>query len=925
MKHTYLTFVFLIIAATGFCQSLQVQNLRCEYRNNPMGVDAAKPRLSWQIISDKRNVLQTAYRILVADDSVQLIRGVGNVWDSKRVPDNASIQVPYNGKPLVSAKKYYWKMMMWDNQNAQSSWSGINSWQMGLLQKSDWKNAAWIGYDVLPDTSIIVPHVHQSGKKAWGKRPDVLPLLRKEFTISKKVKLATLFISGLGQFEASLNGQKIGDHFLDPGWTQYSKQALYVPFDITQQLQPGKNAIGVMLGNGFYYIPSERYRKMTGGYGYPKMICRMVVNYTDGTQENVVSDASWKTTAGPITFSSIYGGEDYDATKEQTGWNKPAFNDALWKAVIITTGPPQLNAQTAEPVKIIETFSPGKTNQPKPGVTVYDMGQNAAAIPYIEVSGKRGDTVKITPGELLREDGTVTQSATGGPHLYQYILKGDGVEKWHPQFTYYGFRYVQVETISPNGKSETEVSVVKSLHPRNAAERVGHFSCSNPLFNRTDTLIDWAVKSNMVSTFTDCPHREKLGWLEQDHLMAASLGYNYDIAALCRKIVKDMQMAQTPEGLIPEIAPEFVQFGEPFRDSPEWGSSCILLPWYLYQQYGDKQVLEESYPMMQRYIRYLQSKDSAGLLKQGLGDWYDIGPNRPGLSQNTPQGLTATAYYYYNLKIVSLIAHAIGKEKEALGYGIIAPRAWVAFRYKFFNDTTKQYGTGSQTANAIALYMGLVSPSDTAAVTANLVKDIEARNYALTAGDIGFRYVLQALYNAGRSDVIYKMNNRSDVPSYGYQLEKGATALTESWQALPSVSNNHLMLGHIQEWFWSGLAGIRQKANKIEIHPQFLDSIDWVKSDFESSFGRVVSNWKKSADGSLMMDITIPVNTTATIHFPNNNLATATESGKPFKEFAKSAIHSITTDKTDESIIVEIGSGNYHFKITPSPGRKHFD
>ena len=919
---------FLMFITTAFSQALQLQNLRCEYRSNPLGVDAAKPRLSWQIVSDKRNVLQTAYHILVSDDSLQLIKDVGNIWDSKQVKSNASIQVPYEGKPLVSTKKYFWKVMMWDNQKAQSNWSNINSWQMGLLQKSDWKSAAWIGYDILPDTSIIVPHVHQNGKKAWGKRPDILPLLRKEFTVSKKVKLATLFISGLGQFEASLNGQKLGDHFLDPGWTQYSKQALYVPFEVTQQLQQGKNAIGVMLGNGFYYIPSERYRKMTGGYGYPKMICRLIINYTDGTQENIVSDASWKTAAGPITFSSIYGGEDYDATKEQAGWNSAGFNDTNWQAAVITTGPPQLDAQATEPVKVMQEFLPQKITSLKPGIAVYDMGQNASAIPYIEVSGRRGDTVKITPGELLKEDGTVTQSNTGGPHLYQYILKGNGIEKWHPQFTYYGFRYVQVETVSPDGKTEPKISMVKSLHIRNAAERVGHFECSNNLFNRTDTLIDWAIKSNMVSTITDCPHREKLGWLEQDHLMAASLGYNYDIAALCRKIVKDMQMAQTSEGLIPEIAPEFVQFGEPFRDSPEWGSSCILLPWYLYQQYGDKQVLEESYPMMQRYIRYLQSKDSAGLLKQGLGDWYDIGPARPGLSQNTPQGLTATAYYCYDLFLISQIAATLGKGKDHDEYTDKSIVVRKAFNQKFYNEKIKQYGTGSQTANAIALYMGLVEPEDENAVVDNIVKDLESRNYALTTGDIGYRYLLQALQNAGRSDIIFKMNNRNDVPGYGYQLEKGATSLTESWQALPSVSNNHLMLGHIKEWFYGGLAGINRNASvipgdlqRLQVRPQFIQNIKWVRCSYESPFGLVVSTWNKS-DTGITMDVIVPVNTTANIHFPNCNLASATESGKPLTEFAKNAICSIAIDKTDESIVIEVGSGTYHFEIAPSPRRK---
>jgi alpha-L-rhamnosidase len=768
--------------------------------------------------------------------------------------------------------------MMWDNQASVSAWSKIATWQTGLLQKSDWKDAAWIGYDVLPDTSIIIPHVHGNGKKIWGKRPDVLPLLRKEFTINKTVKDATIFICGLGQFELSINGQKTGDHFLDPGWTKYDKHALYVPFDVTQQLQQGKNAIGVMLGNGFYYIPGERYRKMTGAYGYPKMICRLIIHYTDGSEESILSNASWKTIAGPVIFSSIYGGEDYDATKERVGWNQADFNESGWKNVVLTTGPPELEAQTAEPVKIMESFLPKKVTQPKPGIWVYDMGQNASAIPYIEVSGKRGDTVKIIPGELLKEDGTVTQSNTGGPHIYQYVLKGGGIEKWQPSFTYYGFRYIQVEGAERERENNTSgqpvLTAIKSLHPRNAMQCTGGFQSSNNLFNRTDTLIDWAIKSNIVSVMTDCPHREKLGWLEEAHLVGASVRYHYDIAALCKKIIRDMQMSQTLEGLVPEISPEFVRFDEPFRDSPEWGSNCILLPWYMYQWYGDKQILEESYPMMQRYITYLQSKDSAGLLKQGLSDWYDIGPNRPGLSQNTPQGLTATAFYYYDLQLMRSIAGIVGKKDDAYSYYLKSTSVQVAFNKKFFNPATKQYGTGSQTANAIAVYMGLVNAEDKAAVIENIVNDIRSRKNALTAGDIGFRYLLRVLDEAGRGDVIFDMNNRSDVPGYGYQLEKGATALTESWQALPSVSNNHFMLGHILEWFYSGLAGIRPAPNdigfrNIEIRPQPVRNVTSAQASYQSHYGEIKSEWIKSND-KFELNVIIPPNTKAVVYLPGS-------------------------------------------------------
>ncbi|RZM06930.1 MAG: alpha-L-rhamnosidase, partial [Pedobacter sp.] len=395
----------------------------------------------------------------------------------------------------------------------------------------------------------------------------------------------------------------------------------------------------------------------------------------------------------------------------------------------------------------------------------------------------------------------------------------DGKEHWQPKFTYYGFRYLQLEGAVPKGiKNEGSKPILlalKSLHIRNAAVSTGSFNSSDELFNKTDKLIDWAIRSNMVSLFTDCPHREKLGWLEETHLMGGSVQYNYNIASLCKKVVKDMMISQTDEGLIPDIAPEYVNFGGSFRDSPEWGSSGIIVPWYVYQWYGDTDLLLESYPMMKRYIAYLQSKATGNILSHGLGDWFDIGPNNPGEAQLTPKSVTATAIYYYSLDIITKVAKLLNQSQDAEKYALLSNQVKDAFNNKFFNKATKEYATGSQTANAMAVYMNLVAPEDKAAVINNLVKEIKGRNNSLTAGDIGYRYVLRVLDDAGRSDVIYDMNSRSDVPGYGWQLAHGATALTESWQAYGFVSNNHFMLGHLMEWLYTGLGGIRAVKNSI--------------------------------------------------------------------------------------------------------------
>ncbi|WP_187262085.1 alpha-L-rhamnosidase [Pontibacter beigongshangensis] len=931
MIRSVLILFLCLISWQAFSQKgspLKVNELKCEYRENPMGVEVAAPRLQWQLNSSQRNVVQTAYRILVADSPEQLQKNKGNIWDSKKVKSSQSIQVAYAGKKLEPAKAYFWKVQVWDNKGNASGWSQPAQWQTGLPTEKDWNGARWIAYEDLPAERRIVPAQHGKGEKSLDEANNVLPILRKEFSVNNPVKRATVYVSGLGHFEMSLNGEKVGDHFLAPGWTDYDEHALYVTYDITKQLQQGANAVGVMLGNGFYHIPrGPQYRKLTGSFGYPKMICRLVVEYQNGKTENIISDGSWKTAPGPITFSSIYGGEYYDATLEQAGWNKPNFKENnTWKQALLVEGP-KLEAQTSTPVKLVQSYAPIKVTQPEPGKWVYDLGQNASGIVGITVQGKKGTTVKITPGELLTDQQLVTQKHTGSPYNFIYTLKGEGTESWQPRFTYYGFRYVMVEGGVPQGQPNPQglpvVVSLQGLHNTNAAERVGKFATSKDLFNKTENLIDWAIRSNMQSVFTDCPHREKLGWLEEVHLVGSSIRYNYDIASLCRKAMRDMQMAQTADGLIPNIAPEYVEFefaDGVFRDSPEWGSNGIILPWYLYQWYGDKQVLEEYYPMMQRYVEYLKSKSKNHIVSHGLSDWYDLGPERPGFSQQTPNGVTATAIYYYDLSIMSKIANLLGKPQDAKAYEQLGAQVRKAFNDAFFNAETKQYATGSQAANAMAVYMQLVEPQHKEAVVENIIKDIRNRDNRLTAGDVGYRYLLRVLDDAGRSDVIYDMNSRSDVPGYGYQLAQGATALTESWQALPTVSNNHLMLGHILEWFYSGIGGIRQPENgiafnQIEIRPEIVGDLTSSTVSYNSPYGTISTDWKRNGE-TFELRVEIPANTTATVHLPATASAQVMESGKPVTD--NKDLQQLEPQK--DRAVIKVGSGTYKFVVQEKQG-----
>ncbi|WP_316848798.1 family 78 glycoside hydrolase catalytic domain [Pedobacter agri] len=899
-----------------FAQDIKVGHLSCGYRNNPIGIDFVSPSMSWKLQSSKHNVMQTAYQILVSGSQANLEKNIGEVWDTKKVISSQSIQVKYSGAKLLSTKTYYWKVRVWDNYKNESAWSTTAFWQMGLLNTEDWKGAKWIAYEKLVDSNVnILP---TDGKKDKYNANNVLPMFRKDFSVTKMVKKATAFISGLGHFEMSFNGTKVGDDFLAPGWTKYDKDALYVTYDLTKQIKKGGNAIGIMLGNGFYYVPpvKDRYRKLKVAYGYPKMICRVLVEYTDGTSDNIISNQTWKTDKSPVTFSSIYGGEDYNANLELKGWNIASFNDSKWKPALIVDGP-QLKAQKEEPVKIFDKFSPKNITNTMNGEWVYDLSQNSSAIIELKVRGKKGDTIRITPAELIKEDGSVTQKNIGGPSYFTYILKGDGLETWRPKFFYTGFRYLQVRGGNPKGRENTSGKAViedlVALHIRNAADQVGKFSTSNELFNKTSNLIDWSIKSNMVSVFTDCPHREKLGWLEQLHLMGNSVGYNYDAAPLFKKALADMKNSQLPNGLIPEIAPEYVKFewgGDMFRDSPEWGSSGILLPWYLYQWYGDRQAMVDYYPMMQRYINYLATKADDHILSQGLGDWYDLGPKPPGVSQLTPMGVTGTAIYYYDLKILEKMATLLGKKADAITYANLAVDVRKSFNNKFFNSKTKQYATGSQAANAMAIYMGLVEDRDKNAVIDNLVKDIRDRKNSLTAGDIGYRYVLRVLEDAGKSDVIFDMNSRSDVPGYGMQIAKGATALTESWAALPTVSNNHFMLGHLMEWLYSGIGGIRQDENsiafkQIKIQPEIVGNLTSANVSYNSSYGEISSAWKKVNNG-FEIDVKIPVNTTAVVYLP-------VSANQKVNETNNVAFQTIGSENGKTKI--SIGSGTYKFNV----------
>lgn len=872
----------LLMACKSHETELKIAKTACNNFENPLGVDTQQPVFSWKISSSEPENFQKAYHILVSDQPYLLKNDSANIWNTGRVSSDQSINIKFKGSDLESGKTYYWKVKVWDTNGNESAWSDINSWQMGLLNAKAWDGAQWIGYENMPQEKRVVEGLAGYGAISENKvlERDEVPMLRRSFSLEDNVESATLYISGIGQYEASINGEKIGDDFLTPGWSHYDKTVFYNAYDISDHLIIGENAIGVLLGNGFSYINRERYRKLVIAYGYPKMICKLEVQLSNEKSINIVSDTNWEVKPSPITFSSIYGGEDYDATLEEKGWNTADFDAGSWQQAKVVTPPyGALKADPNHPVRVMQVFDAESVKQLNDSVYIYDFGQNASGTVSINVKGDKGSKIQLRPGEVLSADGFVNQRGSGSPYLLHYTLNGDGEESWHPRFTYYGFRYVQVTGARPTGeKGEIELPEllnIKALHTRNSAPQVGSFACSNELFNKTFDLINWAIKSNTQSLSTDCPTREKLGWIEQTYLMGGSVHFNFDVHHLYTTLMRNMEDAQMKTGLVPNIVPEYINFNyydSDFSDSPEWGIASVIIPWQIYKWYADSSVMKQAWPLMVKYMDYLKSKASENILSHGLGDWYDLGPEPPGFAQLTPVPLVATASYYHAAKHMALMAEVLKKEEEANKYHSLADDIKVAFNVQFYNAETKVYATGSQTAMAMPLSMGLVPENDKQAVFENLKKQIEADGKRVTAGDIGFHYLIDALTKFGAAELLYTINNRDDVPGYGYQIKKGATSLAESWQALHSKSMNHLMLGHLMEWFYKGLGGIGQENQSagyksLVIKPEVIDSITYVKTSYESPYGLIKSEWEQD-EQTFSLTVDVPFNTNARIVLP---------------------------------------------------------
>lgn len=932
-----------ILLAASLLQSLQFGfasereslltpvNLTTEMRHEPIGIGTATPVFGWNLEAARpsaRNLRQTGYRILVASSPALLARQEGDIWDSGRVASSTFWQIPFAGQLLKSHTVYYWQSQVWNGSELPGQASKPAHFTTGLLNASDW-TARWIAAE--PDRGPSNQAL-ETNETLLPALPPPLPVFRRDFKPRGPAVSALLFVSGLGQYEVRLNGANVTGTLMNPGWTDYRKTVPYDTYDVLRMLRPGANAFAVLLGNGMYNVEGVkgRYTKFIGSYGQPKLILQLELRYADGSSERVISDSSWQTHAGPIAYSSTYGGEDFAAGALPLGWDQPGFKPEGWASSLEVAGPGgAMAADPASPFTVDREYKPVHISQSKPGVIVYDLGENMSGWPAIAVQGPPGSKVVLRPGELLAKDGSVSQhSANASPEravLFQYTLRGSAApEKWHPRFSYYGFRYVEASLLpaKPGGRLPKLLSVTgQFVHA--SAPVAGRFSSSDLLYNRIHTLIDRAVLSNLASVVTDCPTREKLGWLEQTYLNSGTLMLNYDVSRLYEKMSSDMADSQLANGLVPEIAPEYVAFVDikgnntVFRDSPEWGSAAILSPWALYQLTGDERPLRDHYPSMRRYAAYLGGKAKGGLLNHGLGDWFDIGPGNPGESQLTSKFVTATGTYYADLKVLAQIATLLGRADESAAYAREASEVRDAFNAKLFNAETNQYDRGSQTANALPLALGMVPAGHEQAVLKSLVDDIHAHGDHVTAGDIGFHYVVRALTDYGRSDLMAAMLARTDSPSYGYQLARGATTLTEAWDTNPDSSQNHFMLGHGEEWFYRGLAGLsldmaRPPDDAITLAPSLLPGVTSASATYRAPMGQVSVSWSRTGSGG-SIDVTVPPGARALLQLPQ---------GEGWEEGGKSAAAAagVLDHLEVDGLRLHLGSGKFRFTTTALHG-----
>lgn len=852
---------FFLLPSAQAQKSPSAFSLQCEYMSNPIGIDTKQPRFKWALVDDRKGAVQKAYQVFVSTDP----SADGKVWTSQKV-NSASCFAVYQGKALQPFTKYYWKVQVYDHLGNKLPASAIATFETGMMNMQNWQGA-WIS----DGTDVKVKPAAQ---------------FRKEFEAKKKIKTARAYIAVAGLYELYINGERIGTHRLDPMYTRFDRRTLYVTHDVTAQLQAGKNAIGVMLGNGWYNHQSTAvwFFDKAPWRGRPTFCLDLRITYEDGSIETISSKKDWKTALGPVIFNSIYTAEHYDARLEQSGWNKVAFDDAKWKNVTLRSAPSEnIVAQVMRPIENVEEIPTAKLNKINDTTYVFDLGRNIAGVSKIKVQGEAGTVLRLKHTELLQANGMGDMSnidmhyrPTDDKDPFQtdiFILSGKGEETFSARFNYKGFQYVEVTSNKPI--SLNEKSLVGYFMHSNVPV-IGKVTSSNPMINKLWAATNNAYLSNLFGYPTDCPQREKNGWTGDAHIASETGLYNFDGITVYEKWLADHRDEQQPNGVLPSIIPTG-GWGYEWGNGPDWTSTIAIIPWNIYLFYGDTTLLGACYDNIKRYVDRIDTDYPSGLTTWGLGDWVPV-------HSKTPVELTSSAYYFADVTILYKAAKLLNKTTDHLHYKALAEKIKTALNAKYLNKQTAIYGDGVQTAMSVPLYWGLVPEDMKAKVAANLAKRVEADKFHLDVGLLGTKAILSALSDNGYADAAYKIASQETFPSWGWWIVNGATTLPENWriESKNDNSRNHIMFGEIGAWLYKGLAGIKpdEKApgfKNVILEPHFVQGLD----QFEASHNGLISSWKRNGSG-IVYNVTIPANATATVRFDAGKNITL--NGAPVKD-----------------------------------------
>ncbi len=882
---------------SGIAQKLQLAELTTEYQTNPIGLDVTQPRFSWILVSPQRDILQTAYELRVSTD----VNFKSIAWQTGKVNSDQSAFIPYSGTPLKAKQLYYWQARAWDNKENASPWSTPASFEVGLLVADDWK-ASWIEPAIPGDSS---------GGPA--------PILRREFDVKKAIKSARLYITSHGLYEAHINGKRVGDQYLTPGWTSYNKRLQYQAYDVTGLLKQGRNATGALLGDGWY-----RGNLAWGGlkniYGKTLgLLYQLEVTYTDGSTELITSDAQWKSSTGPIRRAGIYYGEAYDARLEKKNWTQAGFSDSDWQGVkVIQGGKENIVASYAPPVRKHETFKPLKIFKTPKGQTVVDFGQNLVGWVALKVKGNAGDKITIRHAEVLdKEKNVYLENLRAAQAEIVYILKGGEEEIYEPRFSFFGFRYAWVEGYPGTLTADkiTATAVYSDMKP------TGNFTSSHPLINQLQHNIQWGQKGNFVDVPTDCPQRdERLGWTGDAQVFFRTAAYNMNVASFFHKWLKDVEADQRKDGAVPFVIPNVL--GDSAAASTGWADVAVIIPWHLYQAYGDQRILEQQYESMKGWVGYMERRSKNDLWNRGFhfGDWLFYRPfdDNDGRSAVTDKYLISQCFWAHSTQLLLNTAQVLNKAADVQHYTTQLKKIKDAFLKEYVTPSGRLVSS-TQTAYTLALHFDMLPEALRAQAADKLAQNVKSYGNHLTTGFLGTPYLCHVLTRFGYTDVAYDLLLQEDYPSWLYPVKMGATTIWERWDGMkpdstfqtPGMNSfNHYAYGAIGDWMYRTVAGLQEASpgyKKITIAPQPGGKLTQATAELKTIYGPAKSAWK-TENGILKLDVVIPANTTATITLPRAAGKKVTEQGKDIAQ------QKIKTESRDKDQILSIGSGTYHFE-----------